>query len=128
MVAIAFVSYAHTDEKFLERRHKHLAVLKREGALAAWTDHAILPGAGLDGAITAQLDKSDLFVALVSPDYIASQYCYEKEFQRALRRAEAGKTRIVPIILEPCDWLSTPLRGRSFITGGMIPGASRRRC
>ena len=51
-----------------------------------------------------------MFVALVSPDYIASRYCYEKEFERALSRADAGQMKIVPVILEPCDWLATPLR------------------
>jgi hypothetical protein len=110
MAAIAFISYSHTDERLLERLHTHLAALKRDGALSAWTDHAILPGARFEDAISAQLERSNLFIALVSPDYIASRYCYETEFQRAFALTEAGKMRIVPVILEHCDWLSTPLR------------------
>ena len=109
MSARAFLSYSHADEKALERLHKHLAVLRRDGSLAAWTDHAILAGDNLDDEITAQLEESDLFIAIVSPDYLASKYCYEREFQRALERAEGGAMRIVAIIIEPCDWLSTPL-------------------
>jgi TIR domain len=66
----------------------------------------LLPGDRVDGAISAQLEQSTLFVALVSPDYLASRYCYEKEFERALALAQAGRMRIVPVILEPCDWLS----------------------
>jgi hypothetical protein len=79
MAATAFLSYAHADEKALERLHKHLAMLKREGALVAWTDHAILPGTKFDGVISIQLSQSSLFIALISPDYLASRYCYEKE-------------------------------------------------
>jgi hypothetical protein len=110
MVAVAFLSYSHTDEKVLERLHKHLAVLKREGTLSTWSDHAILAGDRLDGVISAQLEQSQIFVALVSPDYLASQYCYDKEFARALELAATGQMRIVPVILEPCDWLSSPFK------------------
>jgi len=110
MVAAAFLSYSHADEKALERLHKHLAVLKRDGTLPTWSDHAILPGDQLDGVISAQLERSQIFVALVSPDYLASQYCYDKEFTRALELAAAGRMRIVPVILEPCDWLSSPFK------------------
>ncbi|VFU17681.1 TIR protein [Methylocella tundrae] len=110
MVAEAFLSYSHADEKALERLHKHLAVLKREGTLPTWSDHAILAGDRLDGVISAQLERSQIFLALVSPDYLASQYCYDKEFARALELAAAGRMRIVPVILEPCDWLSSPFK------------------
>jgi len=110
VVATAFISYSHADEKALERLHKHLAVLKRDGTLPTWSDHTIVPGDRLDGVIHAQLERSQVFIALVSPDYLASCYCYDKEFARALELAAAGRMRIVPVILEPCDWLSSPFK------------------
>lgn len=106
----AFISYSHADERYLERLHKHLAMLQREGRISTWYDRDILAGAPLDAAISAELDASDLFLALVSPDYLASGYCYEKEFVRALELQQAGNVRVVPIIVEPSDWLSSPLR------------------
>lgn len=106
----AFISYSHADEKALDRLHKHLAMLRRDGTLNAWTDHAIKPGDRFTDEILSSLNRSALFIALVSPDYLASSYCYDKEFQHALQLADAGKIRIVPIILEPCDWLSSPLK------------------
>lgn len=106
----AFISYSHADERSLERLHKHLAMLQREGTLTTWVDHEILPGANLDDAIRQELDSSDLFLALVSPDYLASNYCYEKEFEYALEKSRAGSIRVVPIVVEPSDWLSSPLR------------------
>lgn len=105
----AFISYSHADERGLERLHKHLSMLRREGSLDAWFDHAILPGTNLSQIIRNELDESELFLALVSPDYLASNYCYEEEFSYVLNRARAGDLRLVPIILEPCDWLSSPL-------------------
>jgi hypothetical protein len=104
----AFISYSHADAKALDRLHKHLAMLLREGALSAWTDHKLLPGAKLDGEIGAALESSGLFLALISPDYLASKYCYDKEFLHAEQLAEEGRLRIVPIIIESCDWQASP--------------------
>lgn len=106
----AFISYAHADEKRLERLHKHLVMLRRDGSLQAWSDHAIIPGDNVGTIISAALDQSSLFIALVSPDYLASNYCYEKEFQRAQELQAQGRLRIVAVILEPCDWLNSPFR------------------
>lgn len=105
----AFISYSHKDGWALERLHTHLAVLRREGQIDAWFDRNILAGDELDGEIEEQLEASDLFCLLVSPDFLASDYCYEREMARALERHDAGESRVVPIIVEPCDWLASPL-------------------
>jgi hypothetical protein len=110
MAASIFISYSHADERTLERLHKHLATLQREGLVKTWYDRQILAGSQFDGDIGRQLDKSDIFIALVSADYLASRYCYEQEFERALSRSDRGEMQIVPVIAEPCDWLSTPLQ------------------
>jgi len=109
MAVDAFVSYSHADEAALGRLHKHLSMLQRDDLLNAWTDHAILAGTRLDEAIVETLENSRLFLALVSPDYLSSRYCYEVEFKRALALEKQGKLRIIPIILQPCDWRNSPL-------------------
>lgn len=110
MSASIFISYSHADERVLERLHKHMAMLQREGLVSTWYDRQIVPGSHVDQAITTQIDGADIFVAIVSPDYLASNYCYDREFARALERSERGELRIVSIIAEPCDWLSSPLQ------------------
>lgn len=107
MSVSVFISYSHADDRVLERLHKHLAMLQREGLISTWFDHAILPGSELEKEISDQLDRSDIFVALISADYLDSKYCYEKEFEHALTLYEAGRIRIIPVIVEPCDWLSS---------------------
>jgi hypothetical protein len=104
----AFISYSHNDIQLLDILHKHLTQLQREGLIQTWEDRKIQAGDVLEKQIFHALEASQLFLALLSPDYIASTYCYEKEFQRAIQRQQAGELMIVPIILEPCDWLSTP--------------------
>ena len=105
----AFISYSHLDEKALERLHTHLATLRRDGQLTAWYDRKILAGGMIDNEVASNLSDSELFLALVSPDFLASNYCYEREMEIALKRHDEGSLRVVPIILEACDWKSTPL-------------------
>lgn len=108
-MANVFISYSHRDEKALERLHTHLATLRRQGSISAWYDREVLAGDDLDSKIEMALSQSNVFLALVSPDFLASNYCYEREMTYALTRHAEGSLRVVPIILEPCDWKSTPL-------------------
>jgi hypothetical protein len=45
---------------------------------------------------------------LISADFLASDYCYGIELQRALEGHQRGKARVIPIILRPCDWQTSP--------------------
>jgi hypothetical protein len=106
----AFISYSHKDSDMLAVLHKHLTQLQRDGLIQTWTDHEIPAGGKFDVQIDSTLEQSELFIALLSPDYIASNYCFDKEFKKALQMQEQGKLIVVPVILEPCDWLSTPFK------------------
>jgi len=104
-----FISYSHADQDLLERLHKHLAQLQRDGSISEWYDREIHAGGNIHAEIDAALEEADTFLACASPDYIASNYCYERELQRALERASAGELTVIPVIFEPCEWLETPL-------------------
>jgi hypothetical protein len=104
----AFISYSHNDTDMLELLHKHLKQLQRDSLIDTWEDREIQAGGQLDQQISKALNNAGLFLALLSPDYIASNYCYEKEFEKALQMQEENRLIIIPIILEPCDWLNTP--------------------
>ena len=105
-----FISYSHKDKVHLERLHTHLAVLHRDGQIEEWFDREILAGAEIDTEIAERLETSKLFLLLVSPDFLASDYCVEMEMKRILERHDLGEARVIPIIVEPCDWMATPLR------------------
>lgn len=105
----AFISYSHLDEHALSRFSKHLSMLKRDGSISEWFDQKIAAGGVLDAEISVHLEECDLFMALVSADLLDSSYCYEREMQRALQRHDEGTLRVIPIIVQPCDWQSSPL-------------------
>jgi hypothetical protein len=104
-----FFSYSHKDERHRANLVNALAVLKRQGVIRDWHDRKITAGSDLKGKIDEHLDSAGVILLLVSPDFIASDYCYEVEMKRALERHERGDARVIPIILRPVDgWYSTP--------------------
>jgi len=105
-----FFSYAHEDEKWRKKLETHLAMVKRRGVIInAWHDRKI--GAGTDWAnkILAHLNQAQIIVLLVSPAFIASEYCYNREAKRAMERHDAGAAKVIPVILRACEWRETPL-------------------
>jgi hypothetical protein len=105
----AFLSYSHRDEQFRNELEAHLTMLKREGLIDLWHDRRILAGTDIDEAVTEGLESAQLVLLLVSPYFLASSYCYEREMERALGRHRLGEARVIPIILRPCDWKHSPL-------------------
>ena len=106
----AFISYSHKDTQAVDRLHTHLASLRREGLIEAWYDRNILAGDPIDTEIDRELESCRLFLILVTPDFLESDYCVNREMRRALERHDLGEARVVPIIVEPCDWTSSLLR------------------
>lgn len=103
-----FYSYSHKDETLRDALETHLAILKRQELLEDWHDRKILPGRDWESEIDAHIDEADVILLLVSPDFIASDYCYGKELSRALKRHESGQAEVVPVILRPVDWTGAP--------------------
>jgi hypothetical protein len=106
----AFISYSHEDEASLNKLLIHLAALRRQGLIEAWTDHEIHAGADIDERVESAMEEAQLFLLLVSASFINSDYCFEKEFARALERQAVGEVLIVPIIVRECDWKIQELR------------------
>jgi len=104
-----FICYAHEDEPLRQSLEKHLRVLQRQGLINVWHDHRISPGANWEQEIDISLNNAHIILLLVSPDFMASDYCYSIEMKRALQRHEQGLARVLPIIVRPVHWQTTPL-------------------
>lgn len=106
----AFISYCHKDKELLDGLHEHLAALRRQEMIIVWTDREIPAGGVIDDHVDVQMEEAELYLLLISSAFIDSQYCFEKEFARALDRQKEGKAIIVPIIIRDCDWNIPALR------------------
>ncbi len=103
-----FYSYSHKDEELRERLETHLKLLKRLGVIQDWHDRRISAGTEWAGQIDHYLESSQIILLLISADFLASDYCYDKEMKRALERHEAREARVIPIILRPVDLKGAP--------------------
>ncbi|HEV2988684.1 MAG TPA: toll/interleukin-1 receptor domain-containing protein [Candidatus Angelobacter sp.] len=99
-----FISYSHQDDQLREKFLAHLSGIRREGLIDAWHDRRISPSGDWAGDIHKHLESAHITIFLVSADFLASDYCNDVEMTRAIERSDAGETRIVPVILKPCDW------------------------
>jgi hypothetical protein len=104
----AFISYSHADDALRAEFDKHLSLLRREGLIDFWSDQRIPAGGEFDKHICAELEAADVVILLVSPDFMASDYCYSIEMKRAMERHQEGSAVVVPVILRPVDWHSAP--------------------
>lgn len=57
--------------------------------------------------IDEKLEGAHIILLLVSADFIASDYCYEKEMKRALEKDEKGEARVIPVIIRDVNWEKT---------------------
>jgi TIR domain len=107
-----FYSYADADEPLCNELEKHLSLLKHEGFITTWHKRQILAGTDWTKVIDSQLSTASVILLLISADFVACNYCYGTEMQRALQRHDAGEARVIPILLRPVE-ASWRIDGRS---------------
>jgi tetratricopeptide (TPR) repeat protein len=103
-----FYCYTPEDKRLRNELDIHLSNLKRQYHIIAWSDREISPGMEKQKEVDAQLDTAQIILLLISPSFMASDYCYSIEMKHALERHEAGKARVIPIILRQVDWQDAP--------------------
>jgi hypothetical protein len=109
MTIDVYIAYAQPDSQWLERLRKQLSAAERIGLVDAWHDGEIEVGADKVEAARRAMEAAEIVVLLLSADFFASEYLYEKEMGRALQLAKGKKVTLVPVLLRDCTWQLTPL-------------------
>jgi hypothetical protein len=104
-----FISYSHKDEEFRDQLEKHLKPLLRQGIIKTWHDRKIDVGEEWMEEIERNLDEADVILLLISADYLASDFLYDIEMRRAMQRHESGAATILPVIIRPVNWETSPI-------------------
>lgn len=105
-----FISYAHTDEKWLEKLQQHLKVLsKYYENIDCWDDTKLRGGDKWRDEISAAISKANVAILLVSTAFLASDFISNDELPPILRKAEEEGTRILSLIVSPCDFEDSEL-------------------
>src|SRR5260370_20989024 len=103
-----FCCYAHEDQDLMKSLRKHLMPLQRRGLITIWSDTDIDAGDAWEEEIKKHLDTAHIILLLISPDFMASDYCYSTEMERAMERHNKGESHVVPIILRPVLFKDAP--------------------
>src|SRR5436190_23033394 len=99
-----FYSYAHKDERLRQELEKQLSLLKKQDIIVGWHHRDIQAGDEWKHETDTHLNASDIILLLISPDFMASDYCYSIEVKQAMKRHERGEARVIPIICRPVFW------------------------
>ncbi len=103
-----FISYSHQDQALRQKLDNHLSNLKRQKNITSWYDGEITAGTNWRSQIMQHLNSAQIILLLISDDFMASDFCYSIEMNRAIARHDANQARVIPIILRPVDWSGAP--------------------
>lgn len=106
--ATIFISYAHEDEEMKKELDKYLKMLKRSGKVETWNDRELIAGQDWNETILLELNKANVILLLISVDFNASDFIWDKELASAMKRHEEGTAHVVPIVLRKCEWSNLP--------------------
>ncbi|MBO0796443.1 MAG: TIR domain-containing protein [Ktedonobacteraceae bacterium] len=87
---------------------KHLALLQRLQYITFWADKDIRPGTEWEHELAVRLDEAQVILLLISASFLASDYCYGKEMQKAMARHQRGEAYVIPVIVRPVVWQDAP--------------------
>lgn len=119
-----FFSYAHKDEALRDEVANHLSLLKHQGFVTLWHDRNINAGNDWSTHIDQHLQNAEIILLLVSSAFMASDYCYSFEMQRAMERWDYQEALVIPIILRPVDWHSAPFGKIQALPKDAVPVTS----
>ncbi|NUQ23983.1 MAG: toll/interleukin-1 receptor domain-containing protein [Saprospiraceae bacterium] len=102
-----YISYAEEDIIFRDNLVKHLSALVKQQFIKVW--HKGLATLGLDPVIESNtyLINANIYVVLVSPDYLNSDN-WDTELPHAIKRANEGVCLLLPVLIRPCDYYNIP--------------------
>ncbi|MFT5165849.1 MAG: hypothetical protein ACI8P3_001079 [Saprospiraceae bacterium] len=116
-----FIAYAVQDKDLMERLRKQLSVAERIGLVDAWHDGEIEVGTDREEASRKAMEEAEIIVLLISADFFASEYLYEKEMKQALQLSKTGKATVIPVLLKECTWQLTPVAKLQVLPKNTLP-------
>jgi DNA-binding transcriptional regulator LsrR (DeoR family) len=105
----AFISYSHTDKKWIEELQTWLRPMLADGAIRIWVDTEIAAGTNWLENIQAALAAAKVAVLLVTPAFLASEFITRHEIPSLLRAAKDEGIIIFWIPISDSNYQHTPI-------------------
>jgi energy-coupling factor transporter ATP-binding protein EcfA2 len=119
-----FCCYACEDREMLLHLKKCLISLEQQGQIKIWSDMDVEVGAERERELRQHRESADMFLLLISPDFMASPYCYGTEMPQAIARHDEGSARVIPILLRPTGWQGAPFAKFQMVPMNNVPISS----
>jgi hypothetical protein len=103
-----FISYSHKDKTLREELSIYLSNLRKQKLISDWHDGDIIPGTEWKQQILDHLATAKIILLLISPDFMASDFCYSIEMDQAIARHNNKDACVIPILLRLTDWEGAP--------------------
>lgn len=100
-----FISYSHKDDNWLSEVKTHLKPLERYYGIDEWDDQKLRTSDKWKDEISKALNNATIAILLFSPYFMASDFIINNELQPLLDNAEKKGTRIMPVMVSPCETL-----------------------
>jgi hypothetical protein len=118
------VSYARRDIEFFKELSAHLSILQRKGTIELWHEGRIRAGEKWDETIKTQTRQASIFILLVSPEFLSSDFVWGWELTDVLERQKRGEVVVIPVIVRPCLWRESPIGSLQVLPSDGRPVAS----
>ena len=102
-----FIAYAREDEKHKKSIKEKLAEKIENNLVEIIDDSQIPAGAEWDRWLQEKLGECNVMLLLISKAFFQSTYISKTELPAAIVGHETNKKRVIPIILEACEWQKT---------------------
>jgi len=99
-----FVIYTLADKDIMHHLLRHSDPLNEAFDLSIWHDDPIIPGQPWKSYFESRIHHTDIFLLLVSDDFMNSQFIKQIEFKAVIDRHKENKSVVIPIIIDNCQW------------------------
>jgi hypothetical protein len=97
------VSLAHSDAAYRQKIEVQLKALKDRNLIEYWSDNELFSSSRWEEKIKAEMDKANVFLLLLSQEFIVSDFISREEIPYARRRVEEGIALVISIGMRPVN-------------------------
>ncbi len=98
------ILYAENDFDLYSQFQKHIKVLEHNGLIKIWDEANIVPNMAWKDAIKKSIIDSDIVIALISNDFLYSDFYYNELFKTAIELHHRHKIKLIPVLVRHCYW------------------------
>jgi GTPase SAR1 family protein len=92
-----FISYSRADRRSVDRLTAHLKLYENAGICTYWFDGLLAERHEWDEQIKTEMEKANILIMLLSPDYFGANYIVKEEMPE-------GTRQVFWVLLRPCNY------------------------